>query len=89
MSFFVAADASDRQNAVKKRCLRRNQLDPSGLNVEPIRAIYFWKGLSPTASGRPLDLKRIAGQLIGVKVAFAGERDDAFSALLPDFSYCC
>jgi hypothetical protein len=53
MSFFVAADASDRQNAVKKRCLRRNQLDPSGLNVEPIRAIYFWKGLSPTASGRP------------------------------------
>jgi hypothetical protein len=42
--------------------------------------------LETTASGRPLHLKRIAGQFCGVEGSFSGERDHALAAALPDLA---
>jgi hypothetical protein len=52
------------------------------LDIEPFRAVDFRKVLSPTASGRPFDIERIARQCRGVKMALSGECDDAFASSL-------
>jgi hypothetical protein len=52
------------------------------LDIEPFRAVDFRKVLSPTASGRPFDIERIACQCRGIKIALSGECDDAFASSL-------
>jgi len=52
------------------------------LDIEPFRAVDFGKVLSPTSSGRPFDIERIARQCRRVKMALSGEGDDAFASSL-------
>jgi hypothetical protein len=62
--------------------LSRQHLRSCELDIEPIRAVDFGKILSPTASGRPFDIERIARQCRRVKIALSGECDDAFPSWL-------
>ena len=76
----------DRQKTIEKLYLSGQHLRPRELDIEPFRAVDFGKVLQPAASGRPFDIKSIAGQRRRVKVALAGECDDALPASLADLS---
>src|SRR3954447_21821349 len=69
---------------IKKLHLPGQHLGPRELDVEPFCAVDFGKALPSTASGRPFDIEGIAGQLRRVKMALAGECDDALASSLSD-----
>lgn len=60
-------------------------LGPRELDIKPFRAVHFGKTLPSTASRRPFDIEGIAGQRRRVKMALAGECDDALPSSLSDF----
>jgi hypothetical protein len=54
------------------------------LDIEPFRAVDFGKALPSTGSGRPFDIKGIADQCRRIKMALAGECDNALASALSD-----
>src|SRR2546430_2102438 len=78
------ARARDRQKTIEKLYLPGQHLRPCDLDIEPFRAVYFRKALPSTTSGRPFDIEGIAIQGRRVKMALAGECDDALPSSLSD-----
>jgi hypothetical protein len=80
---------------VPKPCLRepidevdlpRKYLCLCGFEIEPFRAVDFWKRLTVPAPGRPLGFGGIAREHRRIEVALSAERDDTLPAPLPDLA---
>jgi hypothetical protein len=53
--------------------------------IEPFRAVDFWKGLQTSALGRPLYLERVASDGADIDIALDDEGVNAFATTLTDF----
>src|SRR5271169_1795849 len=72
--------------AVEERPLSGNDLVPGEVKSEPFSAVDFAKGPPPAASGRPLNLERVASDQRGVKIALGGKGIDPLATRLLDLS---
>lgn len=63
---------------IKKRSLTGEDFLVRETQIEPFRAVDFWKGLQTPAFRRPLHIERIAGDSADIDVALDSEGMNAF-----------